>query len=174
MAEWVGIDGGNPGSTALIQAGFNESPDPNDPANPKGFTIQPWWEILPAAETYITSVSIQPGDRVTVTIDQINGLDWRITLTDDTNGGSFTTEEAYSGPATTAEWILEALTIGGNVAPLAPFSPVATFGDLGFTGPSTDVQRVVMLQGFKQAATPSTLTGNGFNVAYGANAPPPP
>ncbi len=174
MAEWVGIDGGNPGNAALIQAGFNETPDPGDPANPKGFYIQPWWEILPAAETYITTVSIQPGDRVTVTIAQISGTDWRITLTDDTNGGTFTTDQAYSGPASTAEWILEALTVDNTVAPLAPFSPVVTFGNLGFTGPSADLQRVVMLQSSNQVATPSTLTPDGFNVAYGSTAPPPP
>jgi hypothetical protein len=57
MSEWVGIDGGN-GDKSLIQAGFNESPDPGSPA---GFTIQPWWEILPASETYINSVQIQAG-----------------------------------------------------------------------------------------------------------------
>jgi Peptidase A4 family len=175
MAEWVGIDGGN-GGNALIQAGFNETPDPNDPNNPKGFVIQPWWEILPAAETYITSVSIQPGDRVTVTIVQVSGTDWRITLTDDTNGGTFTTDQTYTGPAATAEWILEALTVGGNIAPLAPFSPAATFSGLGFTGTSTNLQKVVMVasHGGNQVATPSALTPNGFNVAYGSSAPPPP
>ena len=62
MAEWVGIDGGT-GGVSLIQAGFNETPDPNDPNNPAGFVIQPWWEILPAAETYISSVTIRPGIR---------------------------------------------------------------------------------------------------------------
>jgi hypothetical protein len=173
MAEWVGIDGGT-GGNALIQAGFNETPDPNDPDNPAGFVIQPWWEILPAAETYISSVSIRPGDFVTVTIDQISGTDWRIALTDDTNGGSFTTDQSYNGPAGTAEWILEALTINGSIATLAPFSPAATFSDLGFTGPSTELQKVIMVQPGNQAATPSTLTPNGFNVAYGSTAPSPP
>ncbi len=173
MAEWVGIDGGN-GGNSLIQAGFNETPDPNDPNNPSGFVIQPWWEILPAAETYITNMSIQPGDQVTVNIAQISGTDWRITLTDDTNGGHFTIDRGYSGPAGTAEWILEALTVGGRVAPLAPFAPAATFSHLGFTGPSVDLQDVVMVQSSTQVATPSTLTANGFNVAYGSSAPPPP
>ena len=175
MAEWVGIDGGA-GGNSLIQAGFNEVPDPNDPSNPAGFVVQPWWEILPAAETYISSVSIRPGDLVTVTVDQISGTDWRIALTDDTNGGSFTTDQSYNGPADTAEWILEALTVNGNIATLAPFSPAATFSDLGFTGPSTELQKVVMVQPGNQAATatPSTLTPNGFNVAYGSTAPPPP
>ncbi len=98
MAEWVGIDGGN-GGNSLIQAGFNETPDPHDPGNPKGFVIQPWWEILPAPETYITNVSIQPGDEVTVAITQIGGTQWRITLTDDNHGGTFTIDRTYTGTA---------------------------------------------------------------------------
>jgi hypothetical protein len=170
MSEWVGIDGGN-GDSSLIQAGFNESPDLNDPND---FFIQPWWEVLPAAETYITSVQIQPGDHVTVAIDQISGTDWGITLTDDTNGESFTTDRTYSGPASTAEWILEALTVNGTVATLAPYSPVVTFSDLGFSGSSTKLQEVVMVQSGNQVSTPSTLTPNGFNVAYGSTTPQPP
>ena len=170
MSEWVGIDGGN-GDNSLIQAGFNESPDPN---NPDDFIIQPWWEILPAAETYITSVQIQPGDQVTVSIDQISGTNWGITLTDDTNGESFTTDRTYSGPASTAEWILEALTVSGKVATLAPYSPVVTFSVLGFSGSTTKLQEVVMVQSGTQVSTPSTLTANGFTVAYGSNAPQAP
>ena len=69
MSVWVGIDGGN-GDKSLIQAGFNETPDPGSPT---GFIIQPWWEILPASETYINSVEIQAGDHVTVAINQVAG-----------------------------------------------------------------------------------------------------
>ena len=170
MAEWVGIDGGD-GGDSLIQAGINETPVPG---NPDAFVIQPWWEILPQAETYITGVAVHPGDRVTVTIDQLSGTRWRITLTDDTDGGSFTIDRGYAGPADTAEWVLEALTVGGNVAALAPFSPAATFSDLGFTGPDVDLEEVVMVQGANQVSTPSALTANGFSVAYGSNAPPSP
>ena len=170
MSEWVGIDGGN-GDNSLIQSGFNESPDPNDPND---FVIQPWWEILPAAETYIPTVQVLVGDHVTVTIDQISGTDWGITLKDDTNGEAFTTDRTYSGPTSTAEWILEALTVSGKVATLAPYSPVVTFSDLGFSGSVTKLQEVFMVQSGDQVSTPSTMTANGFNVAYGSNAPQPP
>ncbi len=170
MSEWVGVDGGN-GDNSLIQAGFNESPDPN---NPNDFYIQPWWEILPSAETYITTVQIRPGDQVTVTLFHFTGSEWAITLTDDTDGESFTTDQTYNGPASTAEWILEALTVGGTVTPLAPFSPDVTFTDLGFAGSATKLQEVVMVQSGTQVSTPSALDPNGFNVAYGADAPQPP
>ena len=142
IAVWVGIDGGN-GDNSLIQAGFNESPDPGSAS---GFVIQPWWEILPASETYINSVEIEAGDTVTVAIAQISGTQWGITLTDNTNGESFTTDQTYSGPASTAEWIVEALTVNGGVSALAPYSPAVSFSDLGFVGTDTTLQEVVMVQ----------------------------
>ena len=167
LAAWVGIDGGN-GDDSLIQAGFNESPDS---ASPTGFVIQPWWEILPASETYINSVALQPGDTVTVAIEQIDGTQWGITLTDNTNGEGFSTDQTYTGPATTAEWIVEALTVNGGVSTLAPYSPDVSFSDLGFVGPDTMLQEVLMLQAETQVSTPSVLTPNGFNVAYGSIPP---
>jgi hypothetical protein len=170
MAEWVGIDGGN-GDGSLIQAGLNETPIPNDPGK---FTIQPWWEILPATETFITTVQIQPGDDVTVSIRQFGGTSWGITLTDDTNGESFTTDQTFTGTATTAEWIVEALTVNGQIVPLAPFSPVVDFSSLGFTGTGATLQEMLMIQSGSQTATPSAMAPNGFTVAYGATAPPPP
>jgi hypothetical protein len=170
LAEWVGIDGGN-GDNSLIQAGFNESPDPSSPG---GFDIQPWWEILPSAETFITSVQIRAGDQVTVDIDQISATQWSITLTDDTDGQSFTIDRNYSGPASTAEWIVEALTASGKVATLAPYTPVVNFSNLGFSAATTKLQEVVMVQDGSQVSTPSALTADGFNVAYGNLAPRPP
>jgi hypothetical protein len=170
LAEWVGVDGGN-GDGSLLQAGLNESPDPGDPGET---TIQPWWEILPASETYITSVQIQPGDLVTVSIRQFNGTSWSITLTDLTNGEGFSTDQTYTGPATTAEWIVEALTLNGQVVTLAPYAPTVDFSSLGFTGSSTELQKMLMVQAGSQVSTPSVMTPSGFKVAYGSTAPSPP
>jgi len=170
MAEWVGIDGGN-GDGSLIQAGLNESPYPGDPSET---TIQPWWEILPASETYITSVQIRPGDLVTVSIRQFNGTGWSITLTDLTNGEGFSTDQTYTGPATSAEWIVEALTLNGQVSTLAPYSPAVDFSSLGISGSPTELQKMVMIQASGQVSTPSVMSPNGFNVAYGSTAPPSP
>jgi ribosomal protein L24E len=169
-SEWVGIDGGN-GDNSLIQAGVNESPDPN---NPGDFLIQPWWEILPAAETFISTVQVRAGDQVTISIGQLNGSQWAITLTDVTDGQSFTTDQTYTGPAATAEWIVEALTVNGQVAMLAPYAPVVDFTNLRFSGTNTRLQEVIMVQGNNQVSTPSALTPNGFEVAYGSVAPAAP
>ncbi len=169
MAEWVGIDGVS--NHSLIQAGIDEQTDPN---NPSYFEIQPWWEILPAPETTITSVSISPGDHVTITIDQLSGTEWSITLTDNTNGETFTTDQSYNGPASSAEWIVEAPQTNGSQSTLAPYTPYVTFTGLGATGSETSVSRWVMVQAGNQVSTPSTLDSTGFNVAYGSTKPPPP
>jgi hypothetical protein len=95
-------------------------------------------------------------------------------LTDDTNGQRFTIDRTFSGTASTAEWIVEALSVGGRVATLAPYSPVVNFSNLGFSATATKLQEVVMVQSGNQVSTPSTLSANGFNVAYGNVAPQPP
>lgn len=171
LSEWVGIDGS--GNSSLIQAGIHESVDPN---NLNLFDIQAWWEILPEFPTDvpIANVVVAASDEVTVTIGQISGSEWGITLTDDTNGESFTTDQTYTGPGASAEWILEAPEASGTVTPLPPYSPAVTFNDLRFVGTQATLTDVVMLQAGVQVSTPSPLTSDGFNVAYGAVAPAAP
>ena len=108
VAEWVGVDGASNTDTSLIQAGVDEFSDPTDPTN---FDVQAWWEILPAAETNITTVTVKAGDSITVTLWQVSSTSWQINLNDNTDGQSFTTSpENYSGPGSSAEWIVEATT----------------------------------------------------------------
>jgi len=172
LSEWVGIDGTGAGDTSLIQAGITEFPDPN---NTSQFYIVPWWEILPAAQTDITTMSVSAGDQVTVTISQVSGTEWAITLTDDTNGQTFTTDQTYTGPGTSAEWIVEAPTnSSGNQTTLAPYSPAVDFSNLRIAPVNTTVQEWIMVQANHQVSTPSALDSNGFNVAYGDVAPAAP
>jgi hypothetical protein len=167
VAEWVGVDGASNTDTSLIQAGVDEFADPTNPA---GFDIQAWWEILPAAETDITNVTVKAGDSVSVTVWQVSSTTWRINLTDDNNGESYTTPpEQYSGPGQSAEWIVEATTrcsFRCQTSGLAPYSPAVDFTDLGMTGKETALQEDTMVQGSLNVATPSALTSSGFNVAY--------
>jgi len=171
VSEWVGLDGMSSSDASLIQAGVDEYPDP---ANPAVVDIQPWWEILPAAETNITSVAVSVGDKVTVTIWKLGAATWRINLTDDTDGQSFTTPpEHYTGPGVSAEWIVEATSecqlesSECRTAKLAPYSPQVTFSALGMTGPpATTLQAISMMQGAQQVATPSALSSDGFSVSY--------
>lgn len=162
-SEWVGIDGAQ--DTSLIQAGVLEQTGPG-PAG--SVEVLPWWEILPAAETPITSVTVTAGDSVTVSIWRVSDATWEIELVDNTDGQHFATKQTYSGPGQSAEWVLEAPTNGNNdrVTALAPFSPAVTFSSLGTAGPVTSLEQDSMVQGNQEVAIPTTLTTGGFKVAY--------
>jgi hypothetical protein len=167
VAEWVGVDGTSQADTSLIQAGVDEF---TDPVNTAQFDIQAWWEILPAAETDITVVTVKPGDSVTVTLWQVTSSTWQINLTDNTDGESYTTpQEQYSGPGSSAEWIVEATTrctFRCETTELAPYSPAVAFSGLGLTGAQGSLEEDTMEQQGAVVATPTALSSQGFSVAY--------
>jgi len=167
--EWVGIDGFPSGNDSLIQAGVDEIP-----VDSTHFAVQPWWEILPAPQTNITSMTVGVGDSMTVTIQQLSASEWSITVKDDTNGESFVTDQTYDGPLTSAEWIVEAPTQNNSVSPLAPYSPEVSFSDLTVIGSETTLTKVLLIQNNQQLSTPSAFTSSGFNVAYGSATPAAP
>jgi Peptidase A4 family len=169
-SEWVGIDGA--GNQSLIQAGVNEAYDPTS----NRVYVNAWWEILPAPSTPIFSLVVTPGDMVTVTISELSAGLWSITVTDDTTGQTFTTNLPYSGPAQSAEWIVEAPTMvsGGTTFTLGNYSPAVTFSNLGATGTPTSLYAVVMVQNGVPVSMPSAFVPAGFTVAYGSVVPMPP
>jgi hypothetical protein len=187
-AAWTGIDGFT--NSNLIQAGTEQDVIRGVPH------YAAWWEILPAAETVIPSITVEPGDSITVSIAQVAGTTsgttspWAITLTD--NGQAhhaaqlpFTTTQAYSGPGTSAEWILEAPQVGGRIATLAPYgsttfdlgsangaSPGLAAGSSGeMTQGSFFRSAVVSIASAPDTGAPG---GDGFAAAYGSVAPPAP
>lgn len=167
-SNWVGIDGFN--NSDLIQTG-TESDFSGGSAH-----YDAWWEILPAAETVIPSITVSPGDTITASVTQESGSTWQITITDGSQ--SFTTTQTYTGPGTSAEWIEEAPTIGGSVAPLANYGQ-ATFdpGTANGANPGlTASDGGVMVRNNEDVSTPSNPDSDtdGFNVAFGATAPAPP
>jgi serine protease len=168
MSEWAGIDGNT--NSDLIQAGVSEMYDPDT-----GYVyLTPWWEILPAAETDISGMSVVPGDSMTTTIGQISGTDWAIELTNNTTGVSFVIDQPYTGPGSSVEWIVEAPEIGGSISTLGDYTPDVTFTDLVLTGAQNVVYEDFMVQSGVEASTPSALNASGFTVAYGRVAPSPP
>jgi hypothetical protein len=174
-SEWVGIDGYN--NSSLIQTG-TESDYYSGKAH-----YYAWWEILPAAETVIPSITVHPGDAMTASITKgssITGIKspWTITITDTSTGASFTTVQTYTGPQTSAEWIEEAPTVGGRVATLANYG-LASFdlGTVNGANPNfTASDRGVMVQNGAQVSTPSNpdTDTDGFNARYGSTAPSQP
>ena len=169
-SEWVGIDGYN--NSSLIQTG-TESDYYNGAAH-----YDAWWEILPAAETVIPSIPVSPGDHMSAAITKGSGSSWTITINDTTRNTSFSTTQTYTGPQTSAEWIEEAPTVGGRIAPLANYGQT-TFdpGTVNGNNPGLSASDGgVMTQKGVQVSTPSNPDSefDGFNMAYGATAPSPP
>lgn len=169
-SSWIGIDGFN--NSSLIQTGTEQD-------YVAGTTrYDAWWEILPAAETVIPSLTIHPGDAMSAAITHGSGSSWTITITDNTSGKSFTITKTYTGPQTSAEWIQEAPTVGGRVATLAHYGQ-ATFDPGTVNGANPGLitsDSGVMVQNGAQVSTPSLPDGDtdGFNVAYGSTVPAPP
>jgi hypothetical protein len=169
-SNWIGIDGFN--DSSLIQTG-TESDYYNGSTH-----YYVWWEILPAPETVIPSISVTPGDVITASITHGSGSAWTIAITDKTKNKSFSTTKTYTGPQTSAEWIEEAPSLGGHVTTLANYGQ-ATFnpGTVNGLNPGlTAGQSGVMVQKGVQISTPSNPNthADGFNVAYGSKAPLPP
>jgi hypothetical protein len=168
-SQWVGIDGFN--NSNLIQTG-TEADYYSGSAH-----YAAWWEILPAAETVIPSITVHPGDHMTASITKGSGTSWTITITD--GNQSFTTVQTYSGPGSSVEWIEEAPSVGGRVAPLAQYSSPDTFdpGTANGANPGlTAADGGVMVQKRVQVSTPSLpdKDTDGFNMAYGSATPPAP
>jgi len=166
MGEWVGIDGW--GSSTVIQAGVDEEPDP---ANPQDFFIQPWWEVFPAAANPIPTMTVAPGDSITVSIGELSTGLWSITMTDTTSGQTFHTDPAYNGVGASAEWIVEAPGI--PTYPLAAYT-TTDFSQLQLAGTEGALAEITMVQNGVQVSTPSALNANGFAIAYGDVPPPAP
>jgi Peptidase A4 family len=172
VCEWVGIDGW--ADSSLLQAGVDEIPGTGGHV-----LFQPWWEVLPAPQIPVFSVEVQAGDTVRVTIGQTGLGKWAITLSDVTNGETFETLQNYDGPASSAEWVVEADTPDNGGATgttmLAPFVPNVSFSDLSVgQAPAArpTVSRVVMVQRGQAVSVPSSLEQGEFSVAYATAAPP--
>jgi len=169
-SAWIGIDGFN--NSDLIQTGTEQD------YSQGSAHYYAWWEILPAAETTISSMTIHPGDHMSASITNDGNGDWTIEIQDNSTGQSFSTVQAYSGPGASAEWIMEAPTIGGHIATLANYGET-TFdpGTVNGGNPGlTASDGGVMIQQNNQVSTPSLPDSDtdGFNVAYGASVPPAP
>ena len=161
-AEWVGIDGSS--NTSLIQAGVAEQPSSSSPSQ---YTIRPWWEILPAPPNYINSMTVSPGDSITVTIQQLSGFTWSIYISDANTGSHFLQQVNYYGPMASAEWIVEAPTFAGSIVPLAAYYPPVVFTNTQAQASTVSINIAdVMVQNSTITAQPTPLTSNGFSVAY--------
>jgi hypothetical protein len=169
-ATWVGIGGAN--TTDLIQAGTEAAVSGDGTV-----TYDAWTETLPQS-TRTTSLAVNAGDTVSVTItEQSSGL-WLIDMNNVTTGKTFTTTLRYNSSKSSAEWIQEAPSVGRGIAPLD------SFGSVKFTASSTVVdgkrqtiagagaKAVTMADGTNQPlAIPSAIgsDGSSFTVTRTSN-----
>ena len=168
-ALWVGIDGFT--NDALIQAGTEA--DFYDGV----VHYSAWWEILPAPAVTIHSLSVRAGDKVSVTIARVSAGRWRITIKD-ARSGSYTSTRAYSGPATSAEWIEEAPIVEGRATRLAVHGTVM-FDDATLDGRNPRLASEnggAMIRRGILVDTPSApdADANGFALAQQPVPPAPP
>jgi hypothetical protein len=162
-ATWVGIGGID--TRDLIQAGTQASVSGGEVA------YDAWIEMLPAPSKTI-SLSVNPGDSVTVSITQKGALDWDIAMKNNTTGGRFATTVQYRSSNASAEWVQEAPSVGRGTVPLDDF------GTLKFSGASaikdgktvdlrgSGAKAITMINGARQAlATPSVIGDDGASFS---------
>lgn len=160
-SQWVGIDGFS--NSNLIQTGTEA-----DVVNGRA-QYDAWWEILPAAETVIPSITVHPGDSFTASVAKQSGTTWKITITDNSTGASFTTNRTYRGPGTSAEWIEEATQVNGVIGTPPRFSTFS-FTNSTANGGNPNLNsngEILLVQNGITYSTPSGVSGgNSFSVTY--------
>lgn len=190
-AAWTGIDGFN--NSSLIQTGTEQ-----DVSSTGVASYAAWWTTSAQSfvEQRISSGCSGTGqcghvsahDAITATITQAGAgsTSWSISISDTTAQWSFTQPVTYTGPGASAEWIVEAPTVGGRVAALADYatanapevfdlgtinqqtSPALTYSD----GGELLTRRSGVLS--IPSAPDVESSPDGFAIAYGATAPAAP
>jgi Peptidase A4 family len=157
-ANWIGIDGD--GSGDVCQAGVECEVFQSGTSITRH--IYPWHEWFPAPEVQITNLAINPGDMVTMLIctgQAAGSTTATIYFSNRTSGAS--TSYSITAPGTTklvgnsAEWIVEAPTVGGSQ------SAIADYGQVFFNVCEAQTNNGTTLNGG---------SGNNINMTAGGNA----
>jgi hypothetical protein len=119
-AFWVGIDGYK--SETVEQTGTDSDCSKGVPS------YYAWYEFFPEPSFVISSLQIQPGDRMAAVV-RYDDPGFTITIKDETTGESFTkSARVPSATRKSAEWVAEAPTSTTGIQPLSDFGTVL-FGD---------------------------------------------
>ncbi|HYB91681.1 MAG TPA: G1 family glutamic endopeptidase [Candidatus Binataceae bacterium] len=159
-AQWVGIDGFS--NKLLEQSGSGADAYCN--GSTKATSYYPWIEWLPAPEYELVGDPLYPGDYVEVTVaatdwsggESSNGTlvytdvtqNWQISIsfTAASIGGNYVVGES-------AEWIVEAPEVGGNIATLANYVTDPWFGTT-----AADTSHKTYLPGSSKGATANAVS----------------
>jgi hypothetical protein len=169
-AAWIGIGGVT--SNDLIQVGTTEIVDPGGQVSFGAF-----YELLPAPETPIPSMTVGAGDAMSADISEQTPGHWQITIGDATRGETFTIAVGYDSSYSTAEWIEEDPSYAsGGLVPFDNFGVVhfsgskATADGASQTLGALGAQVIILVSGAgTPLATPSALSSSGqsFSVTGG-------
>jgi hypothetical protein len=177
-SDWVGIDGWT--SATVEQLGTQAYSMAGQTA------YSAWCEMYPAYPTYITTMTVSPGDVMTGEVSWITADAFQMNLTDVTKGVCFSAVQSLGQTAdrVSAEWVHEAPSSTAGVLPLAQIiDPPVVFSGCKATidgkhGPISDShwQNASMLMVNSQntnlvLAKPSPLSATGTEMSV---APPGP
>ena len=158
-ATWVGIGGID--SNDLIQAGTQATVSGGELA------YEAWIEMLPSSSRPV-SLSVNPGDSVTVTLTQRGAIDWTIAMRNNTTGQRYGTMVTYRSSSSSAEWVQEAPSAGRGTIPLDDFGTLTFSAATAVRdGKTLDLrtlgaQAITMINGARQPlAQPSVIGADG-------------
>jgi hypothetical protein len=173
---WLGIDGNL--SDYLIQTGTAQASGTDG-----GYVA--WWEIITPgnlAPPMEISEPVSPGDVMQAVIAEVTSGIWGIGIRDVTEGWQYATDQQYSGPSDSAEWIEEdpssTPTING-LATLADFGS-ATFSEMSANDPNdiTESQAIAMFtpngQPLSELTAPFSESTTTMTISYVGPLPPAP
>lgn len=117
-AAWIGIGGVS--SNDLIQVGTENTVTAAGQVDTAVF-----YELLPDAPIYPSTISVTGGDTISASITETSPGQWTVSLSDTTNGQSFTTSVSYASSYSSAEWIEEDPSFAsGSLVPFDNFGSV--------------------------------------------------
>ncbi len=121
-SAWIGI--GGQFDKSLIQVGTEHDALKGEEA------YSAWYELLPDFAIKIPEIDLLAGDTVIASIALINSdiNEWKIQITDVTNGQSFSKNVIYNSTRLSAEWIVERPTVNNQISRLSDFGSI-TFTD---------------------------------------------
>lgn len=165
-STWIGIGGVTSGD--LIQVGTQNIISASGQVSTSAF-----YEMLPAYAQTVPSVTVSPGDSMSASITEVGSSLWTITITDNTDGQTFSITVSYASSLSSAEWIEEDPSYSARQQ-----IPFDNFQAAYFTGATTiqngvaaslatsTAQPIIMVDSNGQAvAVPSVISGGAaFSV----------
>jgi hypothetical protein len=160
VALWVGLDGA--GSRTVEQTGTFSA------CQQGSASYAAWYEAFPAASILLSN-PVGPGDTMSASVTSVGSNTFTLVLTDNSRGWTSTNNIQVRGRLASAEAIVEAPSVHGQIVPLANFG-TAGFNNVVVNGSAlaavhpTPVTMATLSGVIK--AVPGPVSGGSFSVAW--------